>query len=245
MRLVNESGHKVGRRVVLLVEDEESIAEPLADALRVEGFDALVAGGAVEGLQRARDDHPDIVLLDLMLPDGDGRDVLRELRQTSSVPVLVLTARGQSVDRVVGLELGADDYVVKPFELAEVVARMRAVLRRSGPNPTSDQATVLRLGDLELNLATRSVTVAGQPVNLTLKEFEVLRILMQRPGEVIRRGELMDEVWDPHWYGSDRTLDVHVSSLRQKLGDDPSSPRYIATVRGVGFHSVIPERVVG
>jgi two-component system, OmpR family, response regulator RegX3 len=168
---MNESARAVGRRVVLLVEDEESIAEPLADALRVQGFDTLVAGGAVEGLQRARDDHPDVVLLDLMLPDGDGRDVLRELRRTSNVPVLILTARAQSVDKVVGLELGADDYVVKPFELAEVVARMRAVLRRSGPTPTSDQATVLRLGELELNLGTRSVVVAGQPVNLTLKEL--------------------------------------------------------------------------
>ena len=226
---------------MLIVEDEGSIAQPLSEALQLEGFDAVVASSAGEGLRRVKDDHPDLVLLDVMLPDGDGREVLLELRRTSSLPVMMLTARGQQVDKVVGLDLGADDYVVKPFETRELVARMRAVLRRScSPGPTGEPE-ILRLRDLDMNVATRQVAVAGRPVELTLKEFEVLRILLQRPGEVVRRGELMDEVWDPHWFGSDRTLDVHVSSLRHKLGDDPASPRYIATVRGVGFRSLVAE----
>jgi len=228
-------------RLVLIVEDEESIAAPLSEALRLEGFHTVVAPTASEGMRRVRDDPPDLVLLDVMLPDGDGREVLRELRRTSSLPVMMLTARSQQVDKVVGLELGADDYVVKPFEMGELVARMRAVLRRSSPHAPTGEPEMLRLRDLEMNVATRQVTVGGRPVELTLKEFEVLRILLERPGEVVRRGQLMDEVWDPHWFGSDRTLDVHVSSLRHKLRDDPASPRYIATVRGVGFRTLLPE----
>jgi two-component system response regulator RegX3 len=231
-----------GRRV-LLIEDEESIAEPLAAVLRREGFVVAVAGTAEDGLDTFREQPPDVVLIDVMLPDGDGRDVLREIRRGSPIPVLMVTARDQPVDRVVGLELGADDYVVKPFNSPELVARIRAVLRRfpAERHPSTGPDDILRLGDMEMNLATRTVMVAGRPVDLALKEFELLRMLLERPGVVVRRGELMDEVWDPNWFGSDKTLDVHVSSLRKKLGDDPNTPRYIHTIRGVGFRSSTPE----
>jgi two-component system response regulator RegX3 len=230
---------------ILLVEDEEDIAEPLTVVLGREGFAVTVAPTAETGLAAFRDLAPDAVLLDVMLPDGDGRDVLREIRRTSQAPVIMVTARDQAVDKVVGLELGADDYVVKPFDTPELVARIRAVLRRM---PGTDRAagapaTILRIGDLEMNVSTRSVAVAGRQVDLALKEFEVLRMLLERPGTVVRRGELMDEVWDPNWFGSDKTLDVHISSLRKKLGDDSAAPRYIHTVRGVGFRSSSPEEV--
>jgi two-component system response regulator RegX3 len=232
-----------GRARVLLIEDEESIAEPLATVLRREGFAVALAGTAEEGLSNFRDQPPDVVLLDVMLPDGDGRDLLREIRRDSTVPVLMVTARDQPVDRVVGLELGADDYIVKPFDSPELVARIRAVLRRipAERHPSVAHGDVLRLGDVEMNLGTRTVAVAGRPLDLALKEFELLRMLLERPGVVVRRGELMDEVWDPNWFGSDKTLDVHVSSLRKKLGDDPNAPRYIHTIRGVGFRSSTPE----
>jgi len=234
----------VTRRRVLLIEDEESISEPLAAALERDGFAPFVASTAADGLESFRTRSPDLVLLDIMLPDGDGRDVLREIRSTSRVPVIMLTARGEEVDRIIGLELGADDYVAKPFSAAELIARIRAVLRRtSAPAPTA-QAT-LDIGDVTMSLDTRDVTKAGEPVQLTVKEFELLRMLMEEAGRVVRRTELMDEVWDPNWYGSTKTLDVHISSLRKKLDDDPSDPRYIKTVRGVGFRFASAEELQG
>ncbi len=232
-----------GRRI-LLIEDEESISEPLAAALKREGFDPVVAGTAAAGTEAFRARPPDLVLLDLMLPDGDGREVLRQLRSASRTPVIVLTARGEELDKVVGLELGADDYVVKPFGAAELVARIRAVLRRTAtPAPTA--ATSLEVGDVSMNLDTHSVTKGGAALDLTLKEFELLRMLLEQAGRVVGRTELMDEVWDPNWYGSTKTLDVHVSSLRKKLGDDPVTPRYIHTVRGVGFRFSGAEELTG
>jgi two-component system response regulator RegX3 len=170
-----------------------------------------------------------------MLPDGDGRDVLRQIRQASRVPVLMVSARGEEMDRVLGLELGADDYVTKPFSAAELVARMRAVLRRSAAEPAEVASGLLESGDVAMNLDTRTVTRGGQPVDLTVKEFELLRVLLGSAGRLVKRGDLVSEVWDPNWFGSTKTLDVHVSSLRRKLGDDPAAPRYIHTVRGVGF----------
>ena len=222
------------RRKVLLIEDEESISEPLSAALGREGFDVVVAGTAAAGRDAFQARSPDLVLLDIMLPDGDGRDILREIRATSRVPVVLLTARGAEVDRVLGLELGADDYVTKPFSAAELVARMRAVLRRTAASPVTEGAK-LEAGDVRMDLDRRQVTRAGEQVDLTVKEFELLRVLLEHAGKLVRRKALMDEVWDPGWWGSTKTLDVHVSSLRKKLGDDPSSPRYIHTVRGVGF----------
>jgi two-component system response regulator RegX3 len=221
------------RRRILLVEDETSITEPLVEALRGEGFDAEVAGTFAQALELARRD-PDLVLLDVMLPDGSGLDVCRELRRTSQVPIIMLTARGEEADRVVGLELGADDYIVKPFSAREVTARIRAVLRRSeAPEPVDQGA--LEVADVRLDPARRAVTLRGEALELSRKEFELLHLLMRNAGSVVTREQLIDEVWDPNWFGSTKTLDVHVSGLRRKLGDDPAHPRYLHTLRGVGF----------
>jgi two-component system response regulator RegX3 len=221
-------------RTILVVEDEESIALPLAAALEREGYATRVTGSAPAAIALAAELQPDLMLLDVMLSDGSGLDVCREVRRFSSLPIIMLTARGDETDRVVGLELGADDYVVKPFGAAELIARIRAVLRRSS-TPDADAPAVLQVGDVEMNLHTHSVTHAGSAIDLTLKEFELLRMLMEGAGRVVSRTNLIDEVWDPNWYGSTKTLDVHVSSLRKKLSDDPASPRYIHTIRGVGF----------
>ena len=224
----------LSRRRILVIEDEQSISEPLADALEREGFDVVTAATAAEGREAFRSRSPDLVLLDVMLPDGDGRDVLRDIRSTSRTPVVMLTARGEEMDRVLGLELGADDYVTKPFSAAELVARLRAVLRRTeAPPPTEQQ--VLEAGDVRVDLDRRLVTRGDQAVDLTVKEFELLRVLLENAGRLVRREALMSEVWDANWWGSTKTLDVHVSSLRRKLGDEPSTPRYIHTIRGVGF----------
>ena len=228
------------RRRLLLVEDEESISEPLAAALRREGFDVLVAETAAAGLEAFRTRAPDLVLLDVMLPDGDGRDVLREIRSSSRTPVVMLTARGAETDRVLGLELGADDYVTKPFSAAELAARVRAVLRRAGAQPASAGAR-LAAADVAMDLDTHTATQGGQALELTVKEFELLRVLLEHAGKLVRREELISTVWDPNWFGSTKTLDVHVSSLRRKLGDDPAAPRYIHTIRGVGFRFSGPD----
>ena len=227
---------------ILLVEDESSIADPFAKLLRREGFEAIVARTAADALERARDSEPDIVLLDLALPDGDGRDVCRTLRSTSSVPVIMVTARGTETDKIVGLELGADDYVVKPFSAAEVIARIRAVLRRTAAQdePAGPQEPI-RIADLEIDLAARRVRLAGGELDLSRKEFDLLAELARHAGRVVRREDLMSRVWDENWFGSTKTLDVHVGWLRRKLGDDPATPRWIETVRGVGFRFAAPE----
>jgi DNA-binding response OmpR family regulator len=219
---------------VLLIEDEESIAVPLVGALEREGFDVAHAPTGREGLDAAGDDSVDLVLLDLMLPDMDGRDVCRQLRRSSSVPVIMLTAKGLETDRVVGLELGADDYVVKPFSVAELAARIRAVLRRSSERGAAPK-DVLAVGAVQLDRRTWTARLGGKPLELARREFELLRILLEHAGEVVTRDTLMREVWDTEWMGATKTLDVHVSTLRRKLGDDPAAPRYIHTVRGVGF----------
>jgi two-component system response regulator RegX3 len=222
------------RSRILLVEDEEAITEPLAEALEREGFDPTVASTAREALERARSGSPDLVLLDIGLPDGSGLDVCRELRRDSEVPIIMLTARGSEADRVAGLELGADDYVVKPFSAREVTARVRAVLRRAGAQAAGPDGTI-EIGGVRLDPDRREVTADGRAIELSRKEFELLRTLMTEAGSVITREALIEEVWDMNWFGSTKTLDVHVSGLRKKLGDDPRSPRYIHTVRGVGF----------
>jgi two-component system response regulator RegX3 len=222
------------KRTILLIEDEEAISEPLAAALAREGFEAVVAGTAARGLELFASRAPDLVLLDVMLPDGDGRDLLRRIRDTSRTPVIMLTARGEEMDRVLGLELGADDYVTKPFSAAELAARIRAVLRRGG-EPTEAPGKVLEAGDVRMDLDTHEATRAGEPLDLTVKEFELLRVLLEHAGKLVKRDQLVHEVWDPAWFGSTKTLDVHISALRKKLGDDPTEPRYIHTVRGVGF----------
>jgi two-component system response regulator RegX3 len=229
----------MNRRAILLIEDEQSISDPLSAALRQEGFDVLVADTAAAGLESFRSRPPDLVLLDVMLPDGDGKDVLREIRGSTRVPVIMLTARGEEMDRVLGLELGADDYVTKPFSAAELIARLRAVLRRSGP-AMEPAVSTLEVGDVVMNLETHRVTKGSEHVDLTVKEYELLRVLLEHAGKVVRRNVLVEEVWDPNWFGSAKTVDVHMSALRRKLGDDPGSPTYVHTVRGVGFRFASP-----
>jgi DNA-binding response OmpR family regulator len=238
------------RPTILVVEDEESIAEPLAEALQRDGFEPVLAGTVAAALERLEAGMPDLVLLDVMLPDGDGRDVLRRIRSSSATPVIMLTARGEETDRVVGLELGADDYVTKPFSAAELSARIRAVLRRAGAreqpaDEAAAQVATLAVGGVRLDPETRRATLEGDELELTLKEFELLRVLMESAGRVVRRERLMAEVWDTTWLGSTKTLDVHVSGLRRKLGDDPSDPRYLQTVRGVGFRFQAPSAAEG
>ncbi len=231
-------GNAVGRALraydagmrVLVVEDEDAIAEPLAEGLRREGWEVdRVATGADALLRHGA---ADIVLLDVRLPDVDGFSVCREIRATSRVPVIMVTARGEEVDRVVGLELGADDYVVKPFGLRELVARMRAVLRRTGAEP-SGSPEVLVAGPVEIDTRTRRVTVGGEPLaqELTPREYDLLVALVAEPGAVIPKDALVREVWGTSWYGAAKTVDVHVASLRRKLGD----PGLVETIRGVGL----------
>ena len=217
---------------VLIVEDDDAIAVPLAKGLAREGFEVDRVGSAEAALTRFdldADTHPGVVLLDLGLPDVDGLELCRRIRTGSDVPIIVVTARGEEVDRVIGLELGADDYLVKPFGFRELVARIRAVARRRLPR--TDVATSTRVGKLTIERRTRRVTVDGEEVQLTPKEFDLLALLAEDPGAVMTRGRILEEVWDPHWYGPTKTLDVHVASLRKKLGD----PGIIETVRGVGF----------
>jgi DNA-binding response OmpR family regulator len=210
---------------VLLVEDEDAIALPLVDGLRREGFEVVRAATGEEALAAA---EPDLVLLDLRLPDIDGFSVCRQLRERSGVPIIVVSARGEEVDRVVGLELGADDYVVKPFGLRELTARMRAIVRRLEPR-TGRQP--LHVGDLLVDPRARRATLAGEELSLTPKEFDLLALLAADPGAVIDRNTIFEKVWDTRWFGATKTIDVHVGALRKKLGD----PSWIETVRGVGF----------
>jgi two-component system, OmpR family, response regulator RegX3 len=218
---------------VLVVEDEPSIADPFARALLRGGFRPTVARTGAEALRAVHELAPDVVLLDLALPDADGRDVCRQIRAGSNVPIIIITASESVTDRVVGLELGADDYVVKPFAVGEVIARIRAVLRRGrDARPAQRQLVV---GELTIDRAARRAFIADTELELTRKEFDLLDRLARDPGHVVTRETLMSDVWDENWFGSTKTLDVHVSWLRRKLGDDPLAPRYIHTVRGVGF----------
>ncbi len=228
---------------VLFVEDEQSIYEPFSKALSREGFEPVVARTAARAIELADGDFA-IVLLDLTLPDGDGRDVCRAIRRTSSVPILMLTARGTEADRIVGLELGADDYVVKPFSGAEVIARIRAILRRSTQQPTELEPPPpgpIRVGRLEVDIAARRARLEDEELQLSRKEFDLLADLIAHAGRVVTREDLMARVWDENWFGSTKTLDVHIRWLRQKLGDAPERPRYLHTVRGVGFRFTAPE----
>jgi len=229
---------------ILFVEDEPSIAEPFSHALARAGFATTTVSTGAEALAAAERIAPDLVLLDLMLPDADGREVCRELRRRGDVPIVMLTARGTETDRVVGLELGADDYVVKPFSGAEVIARIRAVLRRTGRARDGQPAPApLRAGPLEVDVAARRARLDGAELQLARKELDLLIRLMRDAGRVVTREDLMAEVWDENWFGSTKTLDVHVGWLRRKLGDDPAEPRFIHTVRGVGFRFAADEEL--
>jgi two-component system response regulator RegX3 len=226
---------------ILFVEDERSISEPFSKALAREGFEPHVAGTAARALELADRLEPDLILLDLHLPDGDGRDVCRTIRARSGVPIIILTARGTETDRIVGLELGADDYVVKPFSGAEVIARIRAVLRRAKPAAEDAPETPISIDDLHVDLAARRATLRGEELALSRKEFDLLAELVRNAGRVVTREALMDRVWDENWFGSTKTLDVHVRWLRGKLGETAENAHYLQTVRGVGFRFRGPE----
>jgi len=221
---------------VLVVEDEESFVEALTVGLKREGFYVRVARDGVEALEMFDEVRPDLVLLDVMLPKMLGVDVCRELRSKSRVPIIMVTAKGAEIDTVVGLEVGADDYVTKPYRLRELVARMRAVLRRAPrPEEVAAGGEVLEVGDVRLDAERHEVMVRGEPVVLPLKEFELLELLLANAGRVLTRDTLIDRIWGPHYVGDTKTLDVHVKRLRSKIEDDPSLPRRITTIRGLGY----------
>jgi DNA-binding response OmpR family regulator len=217
---------------VLIVEDEDSIAAPLAEGLEREGYEVRRAATGREALA---ENDADVVLLDLRLPDMDGYTVCRELRSRSDVPIIIVSARGEEVDRVVGLELGADDYLVKPFGFAELLARIRAVTRRAGAR-AEPPVTPAQAGGLEVDVRTRRARVDGRELALTPKEFDLLALFASDAGAVLTRQRILESVWDTSWLGPTRTIDVHVAALRKKLG----SPTWIETVRGVGFRLVPP-----
>ena len=225
---------------ILIVEDEESLADPLAFLLRKEGFDTIIAGDGPTALVEFSRNDIDIVLLDLMLPGMSGTDVCKELRLVSNVPVIMVTARDSEIDKVVGLELGADDYVTKPYSSRELIARIRAVLRRRGDTEAEaaeddldDQ--VLEGGRVRMDVDSHTVTVDGKAVNMPLKEFDLLEYLLRNAGRVLTRGQLIDRIWGADYVGDTKTLDVHVKRLRSKIEKDPEKPAIILTVRGVGY----------
>jgi len=221
-----------GGAKILLVEDDATLRHTLALNLRAEGYQLLEAEDGESGLASARAETPDLVVLDVMLPRLDGLTVCRLLRRESSVPIMLLTARGAEADKIIGLETGADDYIVKPFSLGEFLARVRAALRRRAAAPSGD---VLTSGDLRLDLAARRVAVAGRPVILTPREFDLLALLLRHRGAVMSRGLLLARIWGDDYVGDARTVDVHIHWLRQKLEKDPARPVLIQTVRGVGY----------
>jgi len=219
---------------VLVVEDEESFSDALSYMLRKEGFEVAVAANGNDALDEFDRGGADLVLLDLMLPGLPGTEVCRQLRARSSVPVIMLTAKDSEVDKVVGLELGADDYVTKPFSSRELVARIRAVLRRGSETPEL-APPVLEAGPVRMDVDRHVVTVAGDSVRLPLKEFELLELLLRNAGRVLTRGQLIDRIWGADYVGDTKTLDVHVKRLRAKIEPDPAQPTYLQTVRGLGY----------
>jgi two-component system response regulator ResD len=220
---------------VLVVDDEPMVREVLARYFEREGFDVDEASDGRLALERIAGSPPDLVLLDLMLPGIDGYEVFRRLRSSSSTPVIMLTARGEETDRIVGLELGADDYVTKPFSPREVVARARAVLRRTSDQASRSTTGSIRAGRIEIDLDRREVLRDGEPVHLTRKEFDLLAYLASSAGVAFTRSQLLEDVWDFAWAGDSATVTVHVRRLREKIEDDPSEPRHLVTVWGVGY----------
>jgi two-component system response regulator RegX3 len=220
---------------VLVVEDEESFSDALSYMLRKEGFEVSVAPTGTSALTEFDRTGADIVLLDLMLPEMSGTEVCRQLRQRSHVPIIMVTARDSEIDKVVGLEIGADDYVTKPYSPRELVARIRAVLRRQSSDAVEVSTPTLAAGPVRMDVERHVVTVDGTTVQLPLKEFELLELLLRNAGRVLTRGQLIDRVWGADYVGDTKTLDVHVKRLRSKVEPEPSAPRYIVTVRGLGY----------
>jgi two-component system response regulator RegX3 len=219
---------------ILIVEDEESFSDPLSYLLKKEGYDVAVADTGPAALSEFEQNGADLVLLDLMLPGLSGIDVCRQLRQRSTVPVIMLTAKDSEIDKVVGLELGADDYVTKPYSSRELLARIKAVLRRLA-EPEELLPSTMEAGPVRMDVERHTVTVRGEPVALPLKEFELLEMLLRNSGRVLTRMQLIDRVWGSDYVGDTKTLDVHVKRLRSKVEEDPSNPVHIVTVRGLGY----------
>ena len=219
---------------ILIVEDEESVLDPLELLLSKEGFTIETARDGREALEKFAKTNPDLILLDLMLPEVSGTEVCRQIRAKSQVPIIMLTAKDTEVDKVVGLELGADDYVTKPYSKAELVARIRAVLRRQGDNTESDQG-VITAGPVRIDVERHQVNINDDLISLPLKEFELLEFLVRNSGRVLTRAQLIDRVWGSDYFGDTKTLDVHVKRLRAKIESDPANPVYIQTIRGLGY----------
>jgi two-component system response regulator RegX3 len=223
---------------VLVVEDEPSLADSIQYSLEREGFVVQVAADGERAVARFREFHPSLVLLDLMLPKLSGLDVCRIIRQESTIPIVILTAKDGEADKVAGLELGADDYVTKPFSMRELISRVRAHLRRAGMSAEAAPVEFLRGGPIELDLARHEARVRGEEVRLTPKEFELLEVFLERKGRLLTRDFLITEVWGPNYFGDTKTLDVHVKRLRQKVEENPHNPVHLLTVRGLGYRFV-------
>jgi len=222
---------------ILLVDDEPDLRHMVRQYLEAEGFAVAEASDGTEALERALSSSPDLILLDVSIPAPDGFEVLQTLRRTSDVPVIMLTAKSEEIDRVVGLTMGADDYVTKPFSPRELVARVRAVLRRQRPG-APDLGEVLEFGGMSIDLAKREVIIEGSAVEASALEFDLLAALAAAPGRVFTRAQLLEKVWGWDYFGAERVVDVHIANLRKRLSDDVSAPRWIATIRGVGYKFV-------
>ena len=220
---------------ILIVEDETALAEPLSYLLELEGYETAHAVDGNEGVRMYEDEGADLILLDLMLPGRSGTEVCRHIRQSSQVPIIMVTAKDSEVDTIVGLELGADDYVTKPYSTRELVARIRAVLRRRATEDDGDDDAVVEIGRVRLDADSHTVTVAGRETAMPLREFELLEYLMRNAGRVLTRGQLIDRVWGSDYFGDTKTLDVHIKRLRAKIEEDPSNPTRVVTLRGLGY----------
>ena len=220
---------------ILIVEDEDSVLDPLELLLGKEGFSIETAKNGREALDKFWKVSPDLVLLDIMLPEVSGTEVCRQIRAKSNVPIIMLTAKDTEVDKVVGLELGADDYIVKPYSKAELVARIKAVLRRGAGEHSTGDVGVITAGPVTIDVDRHAVSIAGESISLPLKEFELLEFLVRNSGRVLTRTQLIDRVWGSDYFGDTKTLDVHVKRLRAKIEKDPANPVYIQTIRGLGY----------
>lgn len=221
---------------ILVVEDEQSLREPLVYLLEKEGYQVFQAEDGDQAIVQFEAVNPDLILLDLMLPKKSGNDVCREIRTTSNVPIIMLTAKDGEIDKVVGLEIGADDYVTKPYSSRELLARVKAVLRRGAePKPADAQEGILQAGPVKMDLERHIVTVHGEKVSMPLKEFELLELLLENVNRVLTRGQIIDRVWGSNYFGDTKTLDVHIKRIRSKIEDDPARPAHLLTVRGLGY----------
>lgn len=219
---------------VLVVEDEPNLREPLVYLLEKEGYQVIEADNGNDAVDSFRKNSPDLILLDLMLPGMSGNEVCRTIRLESQVPIIMITAKDTEIDKVVGLEIGADDYVTKPYSTRELLARMKAVLRR-GSEVSISEVGLLKAGPVVMDLDRHTVSVNGEPIQMPLKEFELLELLIENVNRVLTRGQIIDRVWGSNYYGDTKTLDVHVKRVRSKIEEDPSRPRHLITVRGLGY----------